>query len=206
MTSFYSEVVPFIWIHLLFWEPSIQNPFEISAYFTFQNESRSNTARNSLPPFNRILPPYNSVFDQLLQRYGNEWVEGHGEFDYIAVTAYSPLHQGVGQQTPTRIIIHLGVEEEGKVPKCVKLEPDTTIWLYDWGWMRGTLDLKGCGYLGKLRRFIVRNWVTISIDSHPTYLWSQRIPFQSAFQLLLLRFPVIFFQRAITLIDFMRGH
>src|ERR1700689_4968521 len=133
MTSFYSEVVPFIQIRPLFREPSIQNPFEILADLAFQNELRSNTAHKSLPPFNHILPSYKSIFDQLLQRYGNEGVGECGEFDYVAATAYSPLHRGVGQQTPAWIITHLGVEGEGKVPECMKLEPGTTIWLYNQG-------------------------------------------------------------------------
>src|SRR6202050_5758786 len=100
MTSFCSEVVPFIQIRPLFREPSIQNPFEIPADSASQNESRSNTACNSLPPFIRILPPYKSVFNQLLQRYGHEGVGGRGEFDYMAATAYSPLLRVAGQPHP----------------------------------------------------------------------------------------------------------
>ena len=150
MTSFYSEVVPFIRIRPLFREPSIQNPFEIPADSASQNESRSNTARNSLPPFIRILPPYKSIFDQLLQRYGNEGVGGRGEFDYIAATAYSPLHRGVGQQTPAWIITHLGVEGEGKVPECMKLEPGTTIWLYDQGLSERDFGFERVWLFGKI--------------------------------------------------------
>src|ERR1700683_2923759 len=186
MTSFYSEVVPFIRIRPLFREPSIQNPFEIPADSAFQNELRSNTARNSLPLFNHILPSYKSVFDQLLQRYGNEGVGERGEFDYVAATAYSPRHQGVGQQTPAWIITHLGVEGEGKVPECVKLEPGITIQLYDRGLSERDFGFERVWLFGKMRRFIVGNQVTISFDSHPTYSRSQRIPFLSTFQLLSL--------------------
>src|ERR1700691_3287411 len=150
MTSFYSAVVPFIRIRPLFREPSIQNPFEIPADSAFQNELRSNTARNSLPSFNRILPPYKSVFDQLLQRYGNEGVGGRGEFDYIAATAYSPLHRGVEQQTPAWIITHLGVEGEGKVSEYVKLEPGTTIRLYDHGLSERDFGFERVWLFGKI--------------------------------------------------------
>src|ERR1700691_4182248 len=94
---------------------------------------RSNTAHSSSLPFDHILPPYESVFDQLLQRYGNKGVGECGEFNYITVTAYSPLHRGVRQQTPAWIITHLGVKGEEKVPECVKPEPGTTIWLYNQG-------------------------------------------------------------------------
>src|ERR1700683_5434681 len=150
MTSFYSEVVPFIQIRPLCQEPSIQNPLEIPADSAFQNELRSNTAYNSLPPFNRILPSYKSIFDQLLQRYCNEAVGQRGEFDYIAATAYSPLHRGVGQQTPAWIITHLGVEGEGKVPECVKLEPGTTIWLYDQGLSERSFGFERVWLFGKI--------------------------------------------------------
>src|ERR1700734_1979411 len=150
MTSFYSEVVPFIRIRPLFREPSIQNPFKIPFDLAFQNELRSNTARNSLPPFNHILPSYKSIFDQLLQRYGNKGVGKHGEFDYIAATAYSPLHRGVGQQTSAWIITHLGVEGEGKVPECVKLEPGTTIRLYDQGLSEREFGFERVWLFGKI--------------------------------------------------------
>src|ERR1700734_4326315 len=163
MTSFYSEVVPFIRIRPLFREPSIQNPFEIPADSASQNELRSNTARNSLPPFNRILPPYKSIFDQLLQRYGNEGVEGRGEFDYIAATAYLPLHRGVGQQTPAWIITHFGVEGEGKVPECVKLEPGTTIWLYDQGLSERDFGFESVWLFGKIEEVGTR---LLSLSTH----------------------------------------
>src|ERR1700721_4827184 len=160
MTSFYSEVVPFIRIRPLFRELSIQNPFEIPADSATQNESRSNTARNSLPPLHRILPPYKSVFDQLLQRYGNEGVGGRGEFDYIAATAYSPLHRGVGQQTPAWIITHLGVEGEGKVSEYVKLEPGTTIRLYDQGLSERDFGFERGWLFGKIGGVFFRQRVT----------------------------------------------
>ena len=149
-------MVPFIRIRPLFREPSIQNPFEIPADLAFQNKLRSNTARNSLPPFNHILPSYKSVFDQLLQRYGNEGVGERGEFDYIAATAYSPLHQGVGQQTPAWIITHLGVEGEGKVPECVKLEPGITIRLYDQGLSERDFGFERVWLFGKIEEVYCR--------------------------------------------------
>jgi len=150
MKSFYYKVVPFIRIRPLFQKPSIQKPFEIPTDSASQNESRSKTAHSSLPPFNCILPPYKSVFDQLLQRYGNKGVGGRREFDYIAVTAYSPLHQGVGQQTPAWIITHLGVKGEGKVPECVKLEPGTAIRLYDQGLSERDFGFERVWLFGKI--------------------------------------------------------
>jgi len=118
---------------------------------------------------------------QLLQRYGNEGVGGRRKFDYIAATAYSPLHQGVGQQTPAWIITHLGVEREGKVPEHVKLEPGTTIRLYDQGlskrdfgfekvWLFGKIEEVYCREPGYHLYRLTPHLLTITEDPIPVHI------------------------------------
>ena len=69
----------------------------------------------TLPLFSHIMPVGGSAFDQLLEEQRSKKVGNCRELDYISVTAYSPLHGGVGQQAPTWIVTHLGVGKEGKV-------------------------------------------------------------------------------------------
>ena len=55
------------------------------------------------------MPFGGSAFDQLLEEQRNKKMGNHCELEYISVTAYSPLHGGVGQRTPTWIVMHLGI-------------------------------------------------------------------------------------------------
>src|SRR6204780_1908530 len=87
----------------------------------------------TLPPLGLIIPYEKSPFERLLERQENEGVGNHREFDYVAVTAHSPLHRVPSQQTPAWIITHMGIEGEGKVLEWVKLEPGMGVQLFDEG-------------------------------------------------------------------------
>src|SRR6202167_562777 len=86
-----------------------------------------------LPPLGLMIPYEKSPFNQLLERQENEGVENHREFDYVAITAHSPLHRVPGQQTPAWIVTHMGIEGEGKVSKWAKLELGMGVRLFDEG-------------------------------------------------------------------------
>src|ERR1700685_2365196 len=77
----------------------------------------------TLPPLDLIIPHDKSLFDQLLEGQENGRIGNRCEFDYVAVTAQSPLHRVPGQRTPAWIITHMGIEGEGKVSDCARLEP-----------------------------------------------------------------------------------
>ena len=53
----------------------------------------------TLPPLDLIIPHEKSLFDQLLEGQKNGRIGNCCEFDYVAVTAQSPLHRVPGQQT-----------------------------------------------------------------------------------------------------------
>ena len=46
----------------------------------------------TLPPLDLTIPRKKSLFDQLLEGQENERIGNRCEFDYVAVTAQSPLH------------------------------------------------------------------------------------------------------------------
>jgi hypothetical protein len=52
---------------------------------------------------------------------------------FLCGTAHSPLHHVAGQQTPAWIITHMGIEQEGKVSECTKLELEMGVQLFDEG-------------------------------------------------------------------------
>src|ERR1700683_1274679 len=85
----------------------------------------------TLPPLGLMIPYEKSPFDWLLERQENEGVGNHHEFDYVAVTTHSPLHRVPGQQTPAWIVMHMGIEGEGKVSEWAKLEPGMGVQLFD---------------------------------------------------------------------------
>src|ERR1700685_637356 len=87
----------------------------------------------TLPPLGLIIPYEKSSFDRLLERQENEGVGNHREFDYVTVTAYSPLHRVPGQRTLAWIVTHMGIEGEGKVSEWAKLEPGMGVQLFDEG-------------------------------------------------------------------------
>jgi hypothetical protein len=87
----------------------------------------------TLPPLRLIIPYKKSPFNQLLERQENEGVGNHCEFDYVAVTAHSPLHRVPSQRTPAWIVTHMGIEGEGKVSEWAMLEPGMGVQLFDEG-------------------------------------------------------------------------
>jgi len=87
----------------------------------------------TLPPLGLMIPYEKSPFDRLLERQENEGVGNRHEFDYVAVTAHSPLHRIPSQRTPAWIVTHMGIEGEGKVLEWVKLEPGMGVRLFDEG-------------------------------------------------------------------------
>src|ERR1700683_1794054 len=95
------------------------------------NTTLSAQTKISLPPFNHILAFGRSVFDWLLERQQNPKIGEHRELDYVAVMAHSPLHCGVGQQTPAWIVTHIGVRGEGQASEWAKLGPGMAVQLFD---------------------------------------------------------------------------
>src|ERR1700734_3941520 len=87
----------------------------------------------TLPPLDLSIPHEKSLFDQLLEGQENRRIENRREFDYVGVTAQSPLHRTPSQRTPAWIITHMGIEGEGKVSEWVKLEPGMGVQLFDEG-------------------------------------------------------------------------
>jgi hypothetical protein len=87
----------------------------------------------TLPPLGLMIPYEKSPFDRLLERQENEGVGNRHEFDYVAVTAHSPLHRVPSQRTPAWIVTHMGIEGEGKVSDWAKLEPGMGVRLFDEG-------------------------------------------------------------------------
>ena len=71
--------------HIVTCRPNISNT-TLSAYTSI-----------TLPPFSHIMPFGGSAFNQLLEEQRNKKIGNGHELDYISVTAYSPLHGGVGQ-------------------------------------------------------------------------------------------------------------
>ena len=67
------------------------------------------------------------------ERQENGRIGNHHEFDYIAITTHLPLHHVASQRTPAWIIMHMGIEEEGKVSEWVKLELGMGVRLLDKG-------------------------------------------------------------------------
>ena len=93
--------------------------------------NQSSSTHHWLPHFNHILPPTKSVFDYLLERQENPEIRGRYEFDYIAVTAYSPFHRGEGQHTPAWIITRMGIDGEGKMSEEARIKPGTAVRIFD---------------------------------------------------------------------------
>jgi len=73
------------------------------------------------------------VFDWVLEGQENERVGDRREFDYVTVTAHSPLHCIASQRTPAWIILHMGIEGEGNVSEWAKLELGMGVQLFDEG-------------------------------------------------------------------------
>src|SRR3984885_13883246 len=87
----------------------------------------------TLPPLDLTIPHKKSLFDQLLEGQESRRIGNRCEFDYVAVTAQSPLHHTPSQRTPAWIITHMGIEGEGKVSEWAKLEPGMGVRLFDEG-------------------------------------------------------------------------
>ena len=58
----------------------------------------------TLPPLDLTIPRKKSLFDQLLEGQENRRIGNRREFDYVGVTAQSPLHRTPSQRTPTWIV------------------------------------------------------------------------------------------------------
>ena len=87
----------------------------------------------TLPPLDLTIPRKKSLFDQLLEGQENRRIGNRCEFDYVAVTAQSPLHRTPSQRTPAWIVTHMGIEGEGKVSDWARLEPGMGVRLFDEG-------------------------------------------------------------------------
>src|SRR6202167_5132233 len=86
-----------------------------------------------LPPLNLTIPHEKSLFDQLLEGQENRRFGNRCEFNYVAVTAQSPLHRTPSQQTPAWIVTHMGIEGEGKASEWARLEPGVGVRVFDEG-------------------------------------------------------------------------
>ena len=90
----------------------------------------------TLPPLDLSIPREKSLFDQLLEGQENRRIGNRREFDYVGVTAQSPLHRTPSQRTPAWIVTHMGIEGEGKVSEWARLEPGMGVRLFDEGLSR----------------------------------------------------------------------
>src|ERR1700735_4268506 len=87
----------------------------------------------TLPPLDLSIPREKSLFNQLLEGQENRRIGNRREFDYVGVTAQSPLHRTSSQRTPAWIVTHMGIEGEGKVSEWARLEPGMGVRLFDEG-------------------------------------------------------------------------
>src|SRR6202451_1377062 len=106
----------------------------------------------TLPSLNLIIPHEKSLFDQLLEGQENGRIGNCCEFDYVSVTAQSPLHRVPSQRTPAWIITHMGLEGEGKDSEWAKLEPGMGVWLFDEGLGERNYGFKKVWLFGTIAR------------------------------------------------------
>ena len=108
-------------------------PRTVTGRPTISNTTLSAYTSITLPPFSHIMPGGRSTFDRLLEEQRSRKVGNRRELEYISVTAYSPLHGGVGQRTPAWIVAHLGIGREGQVSEWARLKSGMAVRLFNEG-------------------------------------------------------------------------
>src|ERR1700727_1177650 len=160
----------------------------------------------TLPPLDLSIPREKSLFDQLLEGQENRRIGNRREFDYVGVTAQSPLHRTPSQRTPAWIVTHMGIEGEGQVSEWARLEPGMGVRLFDEGLGEKNYGFEKCGCLGSLEGLTVGNLGTTSSGWNRTSLPSRDILFQSGFLPHSSQFLIAYFLNGIILIKLMSVH
>jgi hypothetical protein len=83
-------------------------------------------------PVEGPFSPAITLFDGILEGVCNGRWKIRSEYEYIPLSAHSPIHMGVGQQTPAWIVTNLGIFGEDVPSEQTKLGPGAAIRLHDY--------------------------------------------------------------------------